>query len=104
MANVEIPKSDEKGMNMACVFKRKVKWADNYGKIRTGKTSNYFARFDLGGKQYCIKTGKSSKGEAEKELKSLVAIYRGMARVDDYFNELLGPSCRKRSAMPNGSI
>jgi integrase len=73
---------------MACVFKRKTKWTDGDGKVRSGKTATYYARFDVNGKQYCISTGKAIKSEAEEELKRLIALQRGEIHLEQQFQVL----------------
>jgi integrase len=73
---------------MACVFRRKAKWIDKDGVTQLGKTSTYYARFDVDGKHYCISTGKTVKSQAEQELKRLVALHRGELRIHDQFNIL----------------
>lgn len=75
---------------MACVFRRKAKWTDKDGLTQAAKTSTYYARFDVGGKQYCLSTGKTTKPEAEQELKKLVALKRGEVRVEDELKTLRG--------------
>jgi hypothetical protein len=79
---------------MATLFKRTATWANKDGAVRGGKTATYYARFDVGGKQYCISTGKTKKAEAEEELARLVALKRGEVSVRDQFTilrNLLGP-------------
>jgi integrase len=73
---------------MACVFKRKATWVDKDGITRRGKTDTYYARFDVGGKQYTISTGETTKAEAEKKLERLVALKRGEVTVHNQFNVL----------------
>jgi hypothetical protein len=73
---------------MATVFKRTARWANKDGSVRGGKTAMYYARFDVGGKQYCISTGKTKKADAEEELARLVALKRGQVSVRDQFTIL----------------
>jgi integrase len=68
---------------MATVFRRRMKFRDKDGRLITGKTSTFYARFSVDGQDHCISTGKTTEKEARQELKRLVALHRGEARLED---------------------
>jgi integrase len=73
---------------MATVFRRRMKFRDKDGRLITGKTSTYYARFSVHGQDHCISTGKTTEKEARQDLKRLVGLHRGEARIEDQFRIL----------------
>lgn len=53
------------------------------------RSKNYYARFQLGGRDYCITTGKSKKSEALAELTRLVDVANGSASLEKCCDSLV---------------
>ena len=69
---------------MPQVFKRE--WTAKDGSVQTSKV--YYARFQVGGKDFIRSTGKAKKGEATQEMQRMISEVRDGTGIDDLLKRL----------------